>query len=210
MGIAERKEREKQQRRLEIISAAENVFFSQGYDNSTMDDIAQRVELSKGTLYLYFKGKDELLLEIAHKAIAKLNELFIEHSSKEPDGINKIGAIGEAFIRYFNEYNDYYKILIFHFSHKTKEQECEICDKINKLKLYNHEIMVQILEDGIADGTIRADLNPKISSFILWGESMGVMQMVSTSGDYIEKHANINKDDIVQYFFDFTYNALKA
>ena len=64
MGIAERKEREKQQRREEIVQAAEEVFFSKGFEKSTMDDVAEKAELSKGTLYLYFKSKEELLIGI--------------------------------------------------------------------------------------------------------------------------------------------------
>jgi TetR/AcrR family transcriptional regulator len=50
MGITERKEREKEQRRNAIIDAAEKIFFTKGMDNSTMDDVAEEAELSKGTL----------------------------------------------------------------------------------------------------------------------------------------------------------------
>ncbi|MCK5408322.1 MAG: helix-turn-helix transcriptional regulator, partial [Candidatus Krumholzibacteria bacterium] len=60
MGIAERREREKEQRRIDIIDAAERVFFSKGWQAATMDDVAEAVELSKATLYLYFKNKEEL------------------------------------------------------------------------------------------------------------------------------------------------------
>ena len=69
MGIAERKEREKQQRREEIMQAAEEVFFSKGFEKSTMDDVAEKAELSKGTLYLYFKSKEDLHMAVARKAI---------------------------------------------------------------------------------------------------------------------------------------------
>ena len=60
MGIAERKEREKEHRRNTILDAAEEVFFSKGINLATMDEVAERAELSKGTLYLYFKNKEEL------------------------------------------------------------------------------------------------------------------------------------------------------
>ena len=57
MGIQERKEREKLQRREDIIDAAEKVFFKKDLDSATMDDVANEAELSKGTLYIYFKSK---------------------------------------------------------------------------------------------------------------------------------------------------------
>jgi len=211
MGIAERKEREKHQRRLEIIEAAEKVFFSKGFENSTMEDVANHVELSKGTLYLYFKSKEELLRVIVQKAIAKLYELFIEHAEKEENGICKIRAIGEAFIRFYYEYSDYYTIMMYHNSHSNSDAvDCLLCEEINKLKLINHKFMVDVIEEGIEDGTIRKDIEPMKTSLLLWAESMGVLQLVSMRGNFLEESFNVKGTDLVTYFFEFTYNALKA
>ena len=211
LGIAERKEREKLQRRQEIISAAESVFFSQGYENSTMDDVAKKVELSKGTLYLYFNSKEELLLIIVKKAFVKLHELFVEHTEKENDGLCKIRATGEAFIRFFFEYEDYYNTLkYYHNQLSFFKEDCEICKEINKLKRNNHNFMVNILEEGMQDGSMRKTLDPNKTALLLWGESMGVLQMVSSASHYIKKSFNIDKDELVNYFFEFTYNALKS
>ena len=57
MGVAERRQREKEERRSCIVAAAEAVFLEKGLDVATMDEIAARAEVSKGTLYLYFKEK---------------------------------------------------------------------------------------------------------------------------------------------------------
>ena len=67
MGIAERKQREKEQRRQHILQVAETIFLEKGINSSTMDEIAAVCELSKGTLYLYFKSKEELFLDICPK-----------------------------------------------------------------------------------------------------------------------------------------------
>jgi AcrR family transcriptional regulator len=53
-----------EQRKLQILQAAEEVFTEKGFDDARMDDIAQQTGLSKGTLYLYFKSKDEVILAI--------------------------------------------------------------------------------------------------------------------------------------------------
>ena len=60
MGIEERKEREKQMRRQQIMDAAKKVFASKGFGRATMENIAEEAEFSPATLYLYFKNKDEL------------------------------------------------------------------------------------------------------------------------------------------------------
>jgi AcrR family transcriptional regulator len=65
MGIQERKTREKERRRQQIMVAAKRVFVEKGFTKATMEDIAKDAELSAGTLYLYFKNKNELYASLA-------------------------------------------------------------------------------------------------------------------------------------------------
>jgi AcrR family transcriptional regulator len=64
MGLAERKNRERERRRLQIIVAANRVFLKNGYRNTRISDIAREAEISPGTVYLYFASKEELLLSL--------------------------------------------------------------------------------------------------------------------------------------------------
>ena len=68
MGIDERREREKAQRRSAIINSVRELILSQGIERIGMEDIAQKAELSKATVYLYFPGKHVLLSEIGEEA----------------------------------------------------------------------------------------------------------------------------------------------
>lgn len=79
MGIRERREREKEDRKLHIIDAAEKVFFSKGYPDTTMDQIAREAELSRATLYLYFKGKVDVHREIVLRGMDLLHDLIDLH-----------------------------------------------------------------------------------------------------------------------------------
>lgn len=58
-------------RKGEIINAAEEVFTQKGFDEARMDDIAERTGLSKGTLYLYFRSKDDLIAAILERIIGR-------------------------------------------------------------------------------------------------------------------------------------------
>ncbi|RLB31379.1 MAG: hypothetical protein DRH20_15805, partial [Deltaproteobacteria bacterium] len=69
-----RREREKELRILRILEAAKRVFFSRGYLRATMDLIAAEAELSKPTLYQYFKNKDDLYLSLMLPTIARIGE----------------------------------------------------------------------------------------------------------------------------------------
>jgi len=63
-----RREREKEEKRSIIIEAAEKLFHSKGFENTTMKQIANKVEYSKGMLYNYYNSKDELYIAIGCKA----------------------------------------------------------------------------------------------------------------------------------------------
>jgi len=68
MGITERREREKKERRRAILNCARELILLQGVDRVSMDDIARKAELSKATLYLYFSGKEIIFNEICEEA----------------------------------------------------------------------------------------------------------------------------------------------
>ena len=64
MTTAQRRAREKAEKRREILEAAREVFFQKGVHRATMDDVAARAEVAKGTLYLYFQSKEEILAHL--------------------------------------------------------------------------------------------------------------------------------------------------
>ena len=78
MGIKERKEREKERRRQQIIIAAKRIFSAKGFNKATMEDIAKEAEISPGTIYIYFKNKDELYASLSIRILQHLN-IRLEH-----------------------------------------------------------------------------------------------------------------------------------
>ena len=62
--------------------------------------------------------------------------------------------------------------------------------------------MVDALKFGITDGTIRSDLDPNKTAPILWGQSTGLIQLVSLKGDHLEIYHGLKKDDLIGYAFE--------
>ena len=83
MGIKERRGREEQARLAAILAAAESVFAQKGYFETRMDDIAEKAELAKGTLYYYFNSKNEIVIHLLEREAAKVHE---EIKSRVPAG----------------------------------------------------------------------------------------------------------------------------
>ena len=85
MGITERKERDRVEMRQRIIDAAIEMFLKEGYEKTSIRNIAEKIEYSPATIYLYYKDKDELLYDVQAQAFEKLDQAFREKvDAKDP------------------------------------------------------------------------------------------------------------------------------
>jgi len=211
MGIAERREREKERRRTDIIDAAERVFFSKGWQASTMDDIAEAAELSKATLYLYFKSKEELYAAILVRGSEILHGMFEEAVASHKTGIEQTEAIGRAYMSFHAEHRDYYEAMMY-FDARGFET-CDDCEYAQKCDEYRDRIMglvARAVSNGVEDGTLRSDLDPMMTAVVLWAQSSGVLLALATTGEKIREFHKIDPDDLVETFFEFTFHAIAA
>ncbi|MGA2677535.1 MAG: TetR/AcrR family transcriptional regulator, partial [Methanobacterium sp.] len=110
MSVVSRRQREKEQRRKDIINAAEKLFFDRSYDNVSMNDIAKEVELSKATLYLYFDNKEALFFIIVLRGVRILNTMIKEKVDERETGIEKLIAFRKAYTDFVSNYSDYFKV----------------------------------------------------------------------------------------------------
>src|SRR5882757_7455097 len=106
--IAERREEEKERRRAEILDAAEALYVKNGWDALTVDQVARRARLSRALVYVYFRDKEELLFAIGERAMRLLRDRFIEAVASHVSGVDKIEAIGRAYMGYAYEFPHYF------------------------------------------------------------------------------------------------------
>jgi AcrR family transcriptional regulator len=110
MGISERKEREKQEMRQRIIDASLKMFVQEGYDKTSIRNIADKIEYSPATIYLYYKDKDELLYDVQARAFEKLLIEFRTHAtSKSP--MKRLEQICETYVRFGMEQQELYALM---------------------------------------------------------------------------------------------------
>jgi TetR/AcrR family transcriptional regulator len=207
MGIAERKEREKEQRRNDIIDAAEKIFFSKGIDNATMDEIAEQAELSKGTLYLYFKSKEELLFAIDLRAMKILLSMFKKIVSNEKNAIENLVEIGRAYVRFSKEYEHYFETLLhfegnenFNLGHDMYAQMCQQGED-------PMGFLIGMLRKGVDDGTVRPDIPPGILAHCLWSQTTGVLKLTKTKDFHIDLK-NHSEDEIINAHLEIIYHGI--
>lgn len=110
MGINERKEREKTDLRASILTAAREVFLEKGFDQTSIRSIAQRIEYSPTTIYLYFKDKDSILYALHTEGFNLLNsKMEVLASVQNP--FERVKAMGVVYLKFASEYPDYYDLM---------------------------------------------------------------------------------------------------
>ena len=99
MGITERKEREREEMRQRILDAAQKLFLEQGYEKVSIRNIADAIEYSPATIYLYFKDKNEILYAVHQKAFTGLmQELLPIFEINDP--FERLVDMGRRYIKF--------------------------------------------------------------------------------------------------------------
>ncbi len=179
MSTQERKQREKQQRREAILDAAENEIFAKGLDQATMDEIAERAELSKGTLYLYFRNKNELYMGLCERGSSLLNQRFAKVLTADRSGIELVRMLGETYIDFVRENPDYFRTFLYYESFDDEEEleqsevACNCEDNVREAFTYT----VRALQIGMQDGTIDDSRDPRQLALIIWGATRGIIKL---------------------------------
>ncbi len=176
MGIQERKEREKERRRQQILVAAKRVFSAKGFSKATMEDIAREAELSPGTLYLYFINKDELYASLSLRILHYLN-IRLEHVANEK-GLTpeqRISALKNALFDVY-EFDPLILINMFHLqsSETLNNLSDDLSKEIQALSRSSLRMISRIFEEGIQEGVF-IDKHPVALADIVWSLFSGVV-----------------------------------
>jgi TetR/AcrR family transcriptional regulator len=206
MTISERKEREKEMRRRDIVDTAEKLFFEKGYENITMADIAKKCELARSTLYLYFKNKKEIYLALSVRGTEILNKMFKEYYKEGENGLEKVKMLMMAFYRFYQEYPDYYdvnwrsyKVSIDHDAPKMEE--------IKRMRMEGFSLFKKALQDGIKDKSIRSDIDPVKANIVLALSIQNAINLPPTM-DMHMKNNNLAHGELIEYTMDLMMHSL--
>ena len=97
-------------RRAEILHAAERIFVSDGYQGATIRKIADEVGVSSTALYMHFRDKDEILMEICQGAISALLASNTEISGRPIDAVSRVRMMLDAYMRFGLENPNTYRL----------------------------------------------------------------------------------------------------
>lgn len=157
-----RRAKEREARRTDIVTAAERIFLRKGYTGASMDEIAAEAEFTKRTVYMYFTGKEDLLFAVALEGSKRL---FAEQQRAifggDP-GLEKIRRAALAYYEFSRDLPELYRIIEDARRLKPRPKESPARGEFVRYRMAMFEAYERALRAGIADGSIRGDLDPQI------------------------------------------------
>jgi TetR/AcrR family fatty acid metabolism transcriptional regulator len=181
-----------------ILRAAIRVFARNGYFNSKVADVAREAGVADGTVYLYFKNKDDLLLSIITEMLNSFIARAREETARLASPLEKLCRIGELHLQSLGSDRDLAIVFEVEIRHSTKFME-EFSTK--KLSEY-FRLIREIVEDGQRTGHFRADINAQIVTKVFFG---ALDEMVT---NWILSHRGHSLADSARPVLDLLLNGL--
>ncbi len=178
MGIIERKEREREQRRQQIILTAEKLFLKNGVGHTTMDQIASECESRRGTLYLYFKSKEELIRALLLHSISILGDMVMKSVDEASPVEKQLNDFASAYLGFFNNYRSHFVFLSKYFSTEDSHSAENISEGIAEKNEEIWRFTTKLFQTGIDSGYFKDDINPLELAMLFWSASNGVLMLI--------------------------------
>lgn len=172
MGSTERRQRERGQMHDAIIDAAVELFLSEGQEKVSIRGIAEKIEYTPGSIYSYFKDKDEIIFEIHKRGFGKLFEA-LHPALDSSDPLDKLYRIGKLYIAFALENRKYYDVMFINSrTAKTIQQEMPW-----ECGHQAYELLRQIIVECI-EQRLLPEGDADVASYLFWSQVHGMVSLI--------------------------------
>jgi AcrR family transcriptional regulator len=155
-------------RREEVLASAEAAFNEEGYDAVTLSDIAKRAGTDRASIYYYASSKEELFHQVTSRMLESNLAEAEDIASRAISPREKLRLIIEYHVNTNTRGNPLLPILIHEMRRVAAAETRWSRDVADKMRRYE-SIVQTIIEEGIEDGTIRADVTPALATHAIFG-----------------------------------------
>jgi AcrR family transcriptional regulator len=188
MGISERKEREKQEMRDLILNVATAMFIEEGYDKTSIRKIADKIEYSPATIYLYFKDKDEIFHAIHDKGFDKFFALMETTRSIE-NPFDRLVRLSDLYIDFAYENPEYYDLMfimmapIEALTHNNEDWTCGF---------QAYDFLKALIKECIEQGYMK-EMDVEIAALSIWSFKHGMTSLAIRNRFKMYSEAEVKK-----------------
>jgi AcrR family transcriptional regulator len=202
MGIKERQARQKEILRQEILDSARELFVKEGYENVSMRKIAEKIEYSPTTIYIYFKDKSELLYHLCEETFAKLVSEFEKLGDDLSDPIAVLKKCGRIYIEFGLKYPNHYKVTFMLNLEPDEAQGRHLSEDSMGMKAFGY--LRKIVQECVKQKKFR-EVDAETTSQALWSGVHGLTSLLIA-------HPNfpwVDKERLIDSTLDMMIDGLK-
>jgi len=196
----ERRKKEKENRKNSILKVARKLFFERGFKSVTVDLIAAKAEVSKGSIYLYFDSKEEIYTQILISANIERHKEIENFTKQDGSASELLLSFALDYVNFFMDNNELFRILMTFMLQSenmnlTEEQNTQLIHTTNE----NVLAISEILQKGVASGEFVSGIDFNQMRNAIWGMLNGIISLYIYTGSpekRAERIRTIVKDNL--------------
>jgi len=178
VGLEERRKREKENRKNAILKAARKLFFDKGFKNVTVESIAKKAELSKGSVYLYFKSKEDIYTQILLSDIDKFHKVMANIIREGQSSSATLMSLANLYADFFMNDSELFRIMMnymLNIDHMNLPEEIDhLIVKATNKTIY---IIEEIFMIGVRSGEFPLYIDLRQKRNAIWGLLNGTISL---------------------------------
>ncbi len=205
MSTKDRKEREREDRKKLILAAAEEVMNKHGMHGLNIDLIAEHTQLAKGTIYLYFKSKEEILSTLSVNSRKALLQEFKEITKKNLSPLDQLKEVVNTNYAFYTKKPLYFDLIsLFETNNKLTETE-----EMYEIGQQIAQTIKEMAVNAQKNGSLNPAIDPWHLSFCMWGMTVGMLQLIKVKGHYINEKSVISQQKLLDNYIEIISNGMK-
>jgi AcrR family transcriptional regulator len=179
-----------------IAQSAKEVFAESGYQRATLEEIAQRAGMSKATIYIYYKNKDDLFLQVVEELVNTAMAVTAQEAETARPPIEKLYAMVRSKMEFYERERDFFRIYL------NEKHGLEVAPKdphkraLREMYLQGIQTLTKVIQEGIDAGVLRPMDSRRLAFFL--------QEMMSTLHVHrIQGKAKTSVDEDVEQLLDF-------
>lgn len=165
-----RRERKKDETRERIAQAAFELFTQKGFESTTIDDIAQRADVAKGTFFNYFPRKETVIAALVDQKMAEMEDVGRAILESDSPARDKLLALCSAFSERHLHNREISRVYVSQLMTRLGDEVCESPARAR-------ELISSVIAHGQGRGEFRSDVEPMLAAGIIQSMALGTLLM---------------------------------
>jgi AcrR family transcriptional regulator len=189
MGAKERREREREQRKAQILDTARALLLEKGLNATSINQIAKRAELSVGAIYFYYKSKEDLYAALQVEGLELLSQTIRQSVQEKSQPEVNIRKIAMAYLNFSEEHKNYFDIINYFLASPEPIFSPELKSQVDEHGKDSLATLADTISKGIQDGIFKA-VDPRRQAIILWSTLHGMIQFKKLENTILSKESH--------------------